>query len=86
LGNGVRIEGNTLVAAAFLFIVWRLQIMSSMNANTKDDILKKAKVLELELIHLQFTDITGTMKNVSIPIEELEKALNNEMDPQLMDL
>ncbi len=53
--------------------------MSNMPSNTKEEILKKAKVFELELIHLQFTDITGTMKNVSIPIEELEKALNNEI-------
>jgi glutamine synthetase len=53
--------------------------MSSMKNYTKEEILDKSKVLELELIHLQFTDITGTMKNVSIPIEELEKALNNEI-------
>lgn len=53
--------------------------MSSAKNYTKEEILNKAKVLELELIHLQFTDITGTMKNVSIPIEELEKALNNEI-------
>ncbi len=53
--------------------------MSSMKNYTKEEILNKSKVLELELIHLQFTDITGTMKNVSIPIEELEKALNNEI-------
>jgi len=46
---------------------------------TKEDILKKARSLDLELIHLQFTDISGTMKNVSIPIGELEKALNNEI-------
>ncbi len=46
---------------------------------TKEKILKTAQELELELIHLQFTDIMGTMKNVSITREELEKALNNEI-------
>lgn len=46
---------------------------------SKEEILKKAKELELEFIHLQFTDILGVMKNVSITIEQLEKALNNEI-------
>lgn len=45
----------------------------------KEEILKKAKELEVEFIHLQFTDIMGVMKNVSITIEQLEKALNNEI-------
>jgi len=45
----------------------------------KEEILKKAIELELELIHLQFTDITGTMKNVSIPVSQLKKALQNEI-------
>ncbi|MCG8483613.1 MAG: type I glutamate--ammonia ligase [Clostridia bacterium] len=46
---------------------------------TNEEILKIAKELELELIHLQFTDIMGTMKNVSITQEQLEKALNGEI-------
>ncbi|QEK12916.1 type I glutamate--ammonia ligase [Crassaminicella thermophila] len=51
-----------------------------MNSNySKEEILKKARELELEFIHLQFTDILGVMKNVSITIEQLEKALNNEI-------
>jgi glutamine synthetase len=45
----------------------------------KDEILKRANQLEVELIHLQFTDISGTMKNVTIPVSELWKALNNEI-------
>ena len=45
----------------------------------KKEMLKKVEELGLELIHLQFTDIAGTMKNVSIPASELEKALNNEI-------
>lgn len=46
---------------------------------TKEELLERAKELELEFIHLQFTDILGVMKNVSITIEQLEKALNNEI-------
>ncbi len=46
---------------------------------TKERILSISKELGLELIHLQFTDIMGTMKNVSITQEELGKALNNEI-------
>ncbi|MCT4563281.1 MAG: type I glutamate--ammonia ligase [Maledivibacter sp.] len=47
--------------------------------SNKGEILKKAKELEVEFIHLQFTDIMGVMKNVSITIEQLEKALDNEI-------
>ncbi|SET10801.1 L-glutamine synthetase [Natronincola peptidivorans] len=46
---------------------------------SKEDILKQAEELGVEFIHLQFTDILGVMKNVSITIEELEKALDNEI-------
>ncbi|MBA1335330.1 MAG: Glutamine synthetase type I [Firmicutes bacterium] len=46
---------------------------------SKEDILKRAKELDVQFIHLQFTDILGVMKNVSITIEQLEKALDNEI-------
>lgn len=46
---------------------------------SKEELLNKAKELEVEFIHLQFTDILGVMKNVSITIEQLEKALDNEI-------
>ncbi len=45
----------------------------------KLELLEKARKLEVEFIHLQFTDILGVMKNVSITIEQLEKALDNEI-------
>jgi len=47
--------------------------------NNKEALLDKARELEVEFIHLQFTDILGVMKNVSITIEQLEKALDNEI-------
>lgn len=45
----------------------------------KELVLKKAMEEGVEFIHLQFTDIFGVMKNVSITIEQLEKALNDEI-------
>ncbi|KHO62100.1 MULTISPECIES: type I glutamate--ammonia ligase [Thermoanaerobacter] len=45
----------------------------------KEDVLKLANEYGVEYVHLQFTDIFGVMKNVSIPVEELSKALNNEI-------
>ena len=45
---------------------------------TKEDILRMAKEEDVEFIRLQFTDMFGTMKNIAIPFEKLEKAMNNE--------
>lgn len=53
--------------------------MSGKNHYTKEEIMKKALENELEFIHLQFTDVSGTMKNVSITMEQLGKALDNEI-------
>lgn len=49
------------------------------NYMSKEDVLNKAHDMGVELIHLQFSDIFGIMKNVTIPIEELEHALDNEV-------
>lgn len=46
---------------------------------SKEDVMTIATEQGVEYIHLQFSDIFGVMKNVSIPIEELDKALNNEI-------
>ena len=46
---------------------------------TREDILKMAKDSHIEFIRLQFTDIFGVMKNVSITTSQLEKALDNEL-------
>ncbi|MBB6216206.1 glutamine synthetase [Anaerosolibacter carboniphilus] len=42
-------------------------------------LIERAKEMDVEFIHLQFTDILGVMKNVAITIEQLEKALDNEI-------
>ncbi|GAW91961.1 type I glutamate--ammonia ligase [Calderihabitans maritimus] len=46
---------------------------------TKEDVLRKAKDLDVQFIRLQFTDIFGVLKNVAITIDELEKALDGEL-------
>jgi len=46
---------------------------------TKQEVMEKAKEMDVKFIRLQFTDIFGVLKNVSITIEELEKALDGEL-------
>lgn len=46
---------------------------------TKTDVLKLAKQHNLRSIRLQFTDITGIIKNVAIPVEDLERALDGKV-------
>lgn len=45
---------------------------------SKEDVLRLVKELDVKFIRLQFTDILGTLKNVAITSEQIEKALNNE--------
>lgn len=46
---------------------------------TKDDVLRKAKEDNIRFIRLQFTDILGVNKNVSISVDDLEHALDGEL-------
>lgn len=46
---------------------------------TREDIVRITKEENVKFIRLQFTDILGTIKNVEIPISQLEKALDNKM-------
>lgn len=46
---------------------------------TKEDIRRISAEENVKFIRLQFTDILGTIKNVEIPISQLEKALDNKM-------
>ncbi|WP_366922655.1 type I glutamate--ammonia ligase [Metallumcola ferriviriculae] len=50
-----------------------------MKPEVKQEILKKAKDLDVQFIRLQFTDIFGVMKNVAITRDQLEKALDGEL-------
>ncbi|HEY2422116.1 MAG TPA: type I glutamate--ammonia ligase, partial [Neobacillus sp.] len=46
---------------------------------TREDIKRLAQEENVKFIRLQFTDILGTIKNVEIPSNQLEKALDNKM-------
>ena len=49
-----------------------------MSIYTKDDILRMVKEQDVRFICLQFTDILGMLKSVSITASQLEKALDNK--------
>lgn len=46
---------------------------------TKEDIIRLVQEENVKFIRLQFTDILGTIKNVEIPVSQLEKALDNKI-------
>lgn len=48
-----------------------------MSKYSKDDIIRLVKEEDVEVIRLQFTDIFGMLKNVSITVSQLAKALDN---------
>ena len=45
----------------------------------KESILESAKTEKVNFIRLMFTDLFGVIKNVEIPVAQLEKALDNNM-------
>lgn len=45
----------------------------------KNDVIAEAREKGVKFIRLQFTDLLGVMKNVAITIDQLEKALDNEL-------
>ena len=49
-----------------------------MSHYTKRDILRLVEEEDVEFIRLQFTDLFGTLKNVAITKNQLERALNNQ--------
>ncbi|MGP4107072.1 type I glutamate--ammonia ligase [Virgibacillus sp. L01] len=46
---------------------------------TKEQIMKKIEEENVRFVRLQFTDMLGTIKNVEIPLGQLDKALDNKM-------
>lgn len=50
-----------------------------MSRITKEDIVRLAKEENVRYIRLQFTDLLGVIKNVEVPISQLDKVLNNKM-------
>ncbi|MCD8562181.1 MAG: glutamine synthetase family protein, partial [Acholeplasmataceae bacterium] len=50
-----------------------------MKNYTRTDILRLAQENDVRYVRLQFTDMLGTVKNVEIPVTNLERALANEI-------
>lgn len=46
---------------------------------SKEEIKKKITEENVKFIRLQFTDLLGTIKNVEIPVSQIDKALDNQM-------
>lgn len=46
---------------------------------TKEEIKRIAKEEDVRFLRLMFTDIMGIIKNVEVPISQLEKVLSNKM-------
>ncbi len=46
---------------------------------TKEDVISMVKESGVKFIRLQFTDLSGQLKNVAITTEQLSKALDNEL-------
>ena len=46
---------------------------------TREAIFEDAKEKNVHFIRLAFSDVNGILKNVEIPVSQLDKALNNEM-------
>lgn len=54
-------------------------IEKTVGKYTKEDIKRIVEDKNVKFIRLQFTDILGTIKNVEIPLSQLDKALDNKM-------
>ncbi|GEK90946.1 type I glutamate--ammonia ligase [Alkalibacterium kapii] len=50
-----------------------------MSSNRKEEIKKEAKERNVRFLRLMFTDIDGVIKNVEVPISQLDKVMDNEM-------
>jgi glutamine synthetase len=46
---------------------------------SKEDVLRLAEEENVKFVRLQFTDLLGIIKNVEIPVDSLQKALDNEL-------
>ena len=53
--------------------------MNTSKKLTNKDIIQLAKENDVKFVRMQFIDIYGIVKNLAIPVEQLDKALNNEI-------
>lgn len=54
-------------------------IITEKESLTKEKIKKIAQENNVEFIKLEFCDINGIMKNLSVPVEQLDSVMNNEI-------
>lgn len=54
-------------------------LVNQVSKLSKEDIKQVVIEKNVKFIRLQFTDILGTIKNVEIPVSQLDKALDNKM-------
>lgn len=50
-----------------------------MRSFTREEVLELAAEKDIMFVRLQFTDILGVIKNVAVPVEQLEDALNGDI-------
>ncbi|GAA2980391.1 type I glutamate--ammonia ligase [Lentilactobacillus parakefiri] len=53
--------------------------MATRHDYSKDDIRKMVKDEDVKFLRLMFTDLFGTIKNVEVPITQLDKLLDNKL-------
>ena len=58
--------------------VWRPDHREATSLD-KRELLDRCREHDVKFIRLQFTELYGQLKNISIPVAELEKALDNEL-------
>ena len=49
-----------------------------MTEYTREDVARMCNEQDVEFIRLQFTDISGTLKNIAVTVSQLERALDNQ--------
>lgn len=54
-------------------------VPSNKESYSVEDIKKIIKDNDVKLIELQFVDINGQVKNMGVPVEQIDKVLNNEI-------
>ena len=53
--------------------------MNTSKNPSNEEILKLARENDVKFVRMQFIDIYGIVKNLAIPVEQLQKALDNEL-------
>ncbi len=51
----------------------------SNRPKTKEEVVERVRELDVRFVRMQFTDILGITKNMDIPVEQLQKALDGQL-------